>query len=119
MARLHEYWTGEVADGYDIAMLKLDRETDLVLPGLDVYGNVYRPGQVFHAIGWGATRMRVVAKTLQIAQDLFYLNFELCKGFWGNVLENDTMICAGYGQDDTCKGRFGLSLQSRPSQGAV
>lgn len=104
VAHIHEDWTGDVTDGYDIAMLKLDKKAKLQLPVLDVPGSQFSAGRVFTALGWGATTERVVSKKLRIAPDLFYVSQRMCNDSWSGIIPEDIVLCAGYGESDTCYG---------------
>lgn len=101
---MHELWKGETRKGYDIALLKLDREANVTqFPSLAIYDNLLVSGNVLAAIGWGKTRTADIAETLQITTRLQYIGYESCNKLWGGIIK-EGMICAGIEQEDTCKG---------------
>lgn len=108
MEYIHEQWTGNYEDGYDIALLKLDRETDLPIPAYDGRGNRLRDGLILTALGWGITETGFPAKTLQVAERLHYASPKKCKKFLGDIV-NDRIICAGLQDQDTCDGKQSMA----------
>ena len=76
----------------------------LALPVLEVSDNPLQAGLLLSAIGWGKTRTSEIAETLQITTNPYYINPEVCDDFWGDIIRRESTICAGLGQEDTCKG---------------
>ena len=105
---VHPKWTGDVANGYDVAVLKLDRDANLTVPRLGT-GNVpLEKGEYLAAIGWGLTERGVAAKQLQVAMHLAIVGQDKCKRQPQDV-NPSSWICAGGLHEDTCKGYLGCS----------
>ena len=105
---IHHKWTGNVQDGHDVAVLKLDRGTNLMLPRL-VSGNVaLRTRNLLAATGWGATKSGVPSKKLKVATSLALVGQDHCKEQPQGV-DPSSWICAGGMQENTCKGYLGYS----------
>lgn len=110
-------------DGYDIALIKLDRVSDSPLPNLDTLGNLYMPGNVFSALGWGFDSSGSFTDLLQIADMLPFVSTRICnlERYWaGQIMES--MICAGTGEQDTQQGNtffesHGLAYSESCSRG--
>jgi secreted trypsin-like serine protease len=95
----------------DIALLKLDQEADeqpISLPDSEVraYLDKADPDKLFRAIGWGLTNQNpdVFAQELRYV-DLDYVENSQCP--WST---DDTQICAGGQNKDTCRGDSGGPL---------
>ena len=101
---MHPSWTGNVNDGYDVGLLKLDRESNVMLPGIDTHKTPLRAGILLTALGWGRTDSQRIADTLQIAENLYYLDPLRCNEELGDIYK-DHMICSGF-NEDTCNGTF-------------
>ena len=102
-SHVHPKWTGQVDDGFDIAMLKLNREADLTSPQIDKKGTLLIQGDYLSAIGWGTTQKADIADVLQIAQRLVYIPQKTCERVLDLKLK-EHMICAGMLDQDTCRG---------------
>ena len=60
-----------MADGYDIAVLKLDRKAKgLTLPRLGTGDVIITAGDDMAATGWGMTESASIAKQLRVADQL-------------------------------------------------
>ena len=93
-----------MGDGYDIAVLKLDRKAKgLTLPRLGTSGVAITAGDDMAAIGWGMTESTDIAKTLRFADNLPINRQKYCKTP-PNVTDSGSWICAGGRYEDTCKG---------------
>lgn len=95
----------------DIALLKLDQEADeqpISLPDSEVraYLDKADPDKLFRAIGWGLTNQNpdVFAQELRYV-DLDYVENSQCP--WST---DNTQICAGGQNKDTCRGDSGGPL---------
>ena len=105
---MHSSWTGDVNDGYDVGLLKLDRKSNAELPGIDTHETPLRVGLLFTSLGYGATDYQQIADTLQMAEDLYYLPPVRCKEELGDIFK-EHMICSGLLNEDTCRGTKKLS----------
>ena len=65
------------------------------------------------AVGWGATKEKRTARTLQLAAKLPILGTDTCEMILEGTLD-EHMICAGGVGMDTCRGELGC-LSRRPS----
>lgn len=92
-------------DGYDIALIKLDRASDSPNPDLPEQGSRYMFGSDFAALGWGVDASGSLADLLQIADKLRFVPTENCniEEYWGSQI-TESMICAGFGEQDTQRG---------------
>ena len=101
----HESWAGDVKDGYDIALVKLDRNANLTLPSIDIQGGEFREGKLFTALGWGQDETGNHPNSLQIADSLIYVNHRHCEGFLQDAVKKHS-ICAGFSgeNENTCEG---------------
>ena len=102
---IHPKWTGDVADGHDVAVLKLNREANLTLPRLGTGNVVLDRGDYLAATGWGVTKSGVPSKKLQVATHLALVGQDKCKEQPQGV-DAKSWICAGGLQEDTCKGHL-------------
>ena len=101
---IHEDWTGDVGDGYDIAVLKLDRKSKgLKLPRLGTGDITITAGDLLAATGWGMTESTAVAKKLRLAEKLAVIEQKYCKEP-PSATDAGSWICAGGLGEDTCKG---------------
>ena len=102
---IHHMWTGNVGDGYDIAVLKLDRKAKegLVLPRLGTGGTAIVFGEYMAATGWGMIESTSAAKALRVADRLPLLEQKRCEAP-PNVTDAGSWICAGGQGQNICKG---------------
>ena len=98
-----EFWTGDVADGYDIAVVKLKIETNLTLPSIDTQAGEFRSGKLFTALGWGLNKTGKNPNSLQMAENLVYVKHDHCKDFLGDAVKKHS-ICVGLMSENTCRG---------------
>lgn len=109
---IHEKWTGVLEDGYDIALLRLRRESmhaPIQLPPR-LYTLPSNPMLV--ALGWGVQEDQGRPRDLQQATTIEVVRRSICQkdGVWGDVVK-DTMICAfSFEKQDICKGDSGGPL---------
>ena len=113
---IHEDWKGNVADGNDIAVLKLNKKAKgLTLPRLGTGDVDVTAGELLAATGWGMTESTAVAKKLRVTDRLAIVKQQYCK-MPPNVTDSNSWICAGGLGEDTCKGNvsrcFRISYQS-------
>ena len=105
-AILHEKWTGNVADGYDVGLLRLDRASTHVPAGLPTSIDTIRGGQRFVALGWGREDDGD-NDDLQQAASIEFVRNDFCRldEFWGPIIK-DSMLCAfGFdGGQSVCQG---------------
>eukprot|EP00210_Caulerpa_lentillifera_P005401 g5163.t1 len=109
---LHHLWNGDVRDGSDIALCRLDKSAKLPIPDLANIGDAFTKADVFSILGWGRTSSSSrLADVLQIGSSLRYLSQSACNGIqhWAGRI-TESMICAGFGIPDTCRGDSGGPL---------
>lgn len=102
---IHPEWKGDLLEGQDIALIKLDKPYHSLLPDLEARSNVHRSGTVFAALGWGQNSSGSFSDLLQIAAGLVFVAKNICNqdNYWGGQIK-DSMICAGTGEQDTQQG---------------
>ena len=98
-----ESWTGNVEDGYDIAVVKLNKEANLTLPSIDTQEGEFPTGKLFTALGWGLNETGRNPNSLQMADSLVYVKHRSCEDFLGDVVKKHS-ICAGFSNENICKG---------------
>ncbi|CAD7694970.1 unnamed protein product [Ostreobium quekettii] len=109
---LHGNWTGDPANGNDLALLHLrnpSRHEPASLPQ-----GVFKltDGDALVALGWGLQKEGPHAGDLQVAEGIEVTPIGACQneGVWGDVVQ-DSMICAiSFQSQDTCKGDDGSPL---------
>ena len=92
-------------EGYDIAVIELDRKANITLPGFDRQGGEFRDGQLFAAVGWGMTPTGAFPGRLQMSEDLVCLHLRYCEERFDNEIE-EQMICVELMDADTCQGEL-------------
>ena len=111
-------WTGDFADGHDIAVLKLDRKaTNLTLPLLGSGGVPITSGDWMTATGWERTESVDRSKDLRVADELTFAGQERCEDA-PEGSDNTSWICIESLREDTCEGtatasRFAHRRQER------
>ena len=90
-------------DGYDIAVVKLNKKANLPLPSIDTQGDDYRAGTMFTALGWGLDETGKNPNSLKMAENLAYVKQHDCKEFLGDAVKKHS-ICAGDSKKNTCRG---------------
>ena len=102
---IHNDWTGDVINGSDIAVLKLDREAaNLTLPRLGSGDVPLRRGKLLAATGWGRTESADHSHVLRLADRIAVVARKSCKEQPQGV-DEDSWICAGALLQDTCQGQ--------------
>lgn len=101
---VHPEWNGDLLDGYDLALIQLNRASGSPLPDLDTQGSSYTSGSVFSTLGWGFDSSGVFTDRLQIADPLPFVESKICNRTYWNGQIKDSMICAGIGDGDTAEG---------------
>ena len=109
-SHVHRDWNGDVDDGFDIAMLKLNREAELISPQIDKKGVLLSQGDYLSAVGWGTTQKADIADVLQMAQRLVYISRNNCERVLDMKLK-EHMICAGMLDQDTCRGGYRRAIR--------
>ena len=91
---LHDHWTGKTEDGYDVALLKLDRAANLTLPKMHTRGWRSRAREVLIAIDW---KMDSAGKDfyggMKISPEMQVLKHSDCKKHHGHARKGRS-ICA-------------------------
>ena len=102
---LHEKWSGDSHDGYDIAVLKLDEAFDLPVPTLVHETRHFDARQEFTAVGWGRDSNDRKPSRLQMANSLRYLSNDVC-GKRLHFEDSLPIICeqSPHHAQDSCKG---------------
>ena len=114
---LHEDWTGDAADGNDIALMMLStpsKHTPIALPATNL---TLWNGLPVAAIGWGTNEDMTQQDSLHLATRVIIVGNRNCNGpeAWNGTIV-DTMVCAygfGYGLgegQDTCLGKLVLTF---------
>ena len=106
---VHPKWTGSVAHGHDVAVLKLDGDANLTLPRLGSGHIFLNKGDYLAATGWGLNEDGRPANKLQVATHLAVVGQDKCKEIPQGV-DSNSWICAGGLQEDTCRGHLGCHL---------
>ena len=100
-----ELWTGNVDDGYDIAVVKLNKEANLTLPSIATQLGEFRSGKLFTALGWGLDEYGNETNSLRMADNLVYAKRNQCREFLGDTVKEHS-ICAGFSNENTCRGQM-------------
>ena len=107
---VHPSWTGDVNDGFDVGLLKLDREPDSTIPAIDTHSTPLSSGDLLTVLGWGRTETQLTSDSLQMAENLQYMLPVLCEQELGDIfLEH--MICAGLLNENACEGENQCEVQ--------
>ncbi|MFT7801235.1 elastase-1-like [Arapaima gigas] len=113
---IHPNWNpNNVANGYDIALLRLSSEVTLnsyvQLASLPPSGQILPNNNPCYITGWGLTRTGgQLSPTLKQAY-LPIVDYSICSrsDWWGSTVKT-TMVCAGGGSDSGCNGDSGGPL---------
>lgn len=111
---IHRDWDGDVQNGFDIALLILDRQPESEYAEL-MENPPLQPNDRLTAIGFGKTETNTPAEILKKTNDLKYLPNEECVKPWRkelleDLVLNDNMMCAIDDIADTCAGDSGGPL---------
>ncbi|CAD7699372.1 unnamed protein product [Ostreobium quekettii] len=99
---VHPKFTGMAEDGYDIALVKLNSESQNVPVSVATNPDELLNQRKVSALGFGISDDGLPANTLQFTNELIVQENELCKGIWQDVIQ-DSMLCAfGFEGVDTC-----------------
>ena len=90
-------------DGYDIAVVKLNKEANLIEPLFSQQEGEFPEGTLFTALGWGDDGSGNRPNILQMTSKLQYVNEHDCIEFLENSVKNHS-ICVGLEESNTCKG---------------
>ena len=104
-----ESWTGDVNDGYDIAVVRLNEKANLTVPSIDSQEGEFPVGKLFTALGWGLDKDGEHPNSLQMADKLLYTEHEECEELF-EVDIKEHSICAGRLTENTCKGVILVSI---------
>ncbi|CAD7704695.1 unnamed protein product, partial [Ostreobium quekettii] len=103
-------YTGNAEDGYDIALVKLNKESQNEPVSIATNPDELQNQRKVSALGFGISDEGVPADTLQFTNELIVIENVLCKGLWQDVIQ-DSMLCAfGFEGVDTCPGDSGGPL---------
>ncbi|GMH36824.1 hypothetical protein BSKO_04697 [Bryopsis sp. KO-2023] len=101
---VHEGWTGNGDDGNDIALLLLERESTKTPVRLPDASQQLGTSQIVAALGWGRISDKgPLPSTLQVADDLEYVENINCLNVWFQIKDN--MMCAHATSQGTCQGK--------------
>ena len=103
---MHPAWTGDVADGHDVAVLKLDRDANLPLPRLGSDNVPLSSEDDLVSAGWGTTEFDDLANTMRVAERLVAVEQGECKERLRGV-DSDSWICARSLRRNAGKGHRG------------
>ena len=90
-------------DGYDIAVVKLNKEANRSLPSMDIQRGEFRNGKLFAALGWGLSNNGKHPNSLQMTNGLVHVKHHVCKKLLGHSV-NRHSICAGFSRETACEG---------------
>lgn len=120
----HPSFNGQTAAGFDVALLRLDREFSIGASEVAYIANAAtqnqfgRPGSCAMAAGWGATERSAGSNEL-LAVEVPLLGGDQCRGMLGTRITEAAHLCAGYkqGTKDSCQGDSGgpLIVRAGPS----
>ena len=82
-------------DGYDIAVVRLNRESNLTLPSIDKQKGEFHTGKLFTALDWGVNETGKYPNSLQMTGSLVHVERHHCKEFLGHAVKKHS-ICAGF-----------------------
>lgn len=102
---VHYLWDGTTVHGHDVALVKLNRPSDLRLPRI-LETESELSDEVFTALGWGKSNtFGVYHDNLHMVTTLDHFNLEHCNStrLWNGLIKTG-MFCAGSGKGDTCLG---------------
>ena len=104
---LHDSWTGDRLDGYDIAVVELEKEIDLDGPEVADRDVEFNDGQKFATVAWGRVSDTKRARYLQMADNLVYVSPEECREHYDDLSTESPWICAKSAdqEQDSCRGR--------------
>lgn len=100
--RTHESWNGKVLDGFDIAMVKLDREAKFARPLLSRTVNPLLTDVKLATMGWWRNASNEI-DVLQVAQNISYVSNEKCNDFWDGIVK-ENQLCSRLLYTDSCQG---------------
>ena len=103
-----EEWAGDPIFGYDIALLKLNRDASFTTPRLAHEDARPSVGDFLGGLGWGATASGESVTRLQYVSSLRAITHEMCNEQWARLVDKETMVCAGIGPSDACRGMVNL-----------
>ncbi|XP_031423917.1 elastase-1 [Clupea harengus] len=113
---VHPNWnSNSVANGYDIALLRLSSEANLnnyvQLANLPPSGQVLNHNHPCYISGWGRTSTGGNLSAQLKQAYLPVVDHRTCSSgsWWGGTVKN-TMVCAGGGKDSGCQGDSGGPL---------
>eukprot|EP00873_Tetraselmis_striata_P042574 jgi/Tetstr1/462838/TSEL_007788.t1 len=106
----HPNWNGNVGDGFDIALLELDRRSSMDVLELPTDSVQLSDGTRLEIVGWGETESGTLADDLMQA-DVEVFSRERCSSseLYGPRISS-SMVCAGGRGRDSCVGDSGGPL---------
>ncbi|GMH36939.1 hypothetical protein BSKO_04812 [Bryopsis sp. KO-2023] len=113
---VHEEYTREFQDGFDVALVRLSKPSTRQPAALAKSEQQLGPGQFVAAIGWGkTTTFGPLPEVLQVAGELEYVSNRNCQRSWPDL--EDNMLCAFSTSQTTCRGDSGGPLLIPDSNG--
>eukprot|EP00803_Ostreobium_quekettii_P000957 evm.model.scf_12EXC.15 EVM.evm.TU.scf_12EXC.15 scf_12EXC:135630-140885(+) len=112
---MHPMYTGDLLNGYDVALLKLSEASEKSFPVLPEKDDDTLSSENLVVLGWGQQRDGTMADFLQMADEVDIIPPVLCTSSdsWGSFIDPDQMICAmGFQGQDVCTGDGGGPLVS-------
>ena len=108
----HPKWTGDILNGFNIGLIKLNKRAKFKRPTIDEKGISLSYETFLTAAGWGKTEKGKPSTVLRFADELIYVSRKRCQQFFRespkgdeDVTIKDHMICAGLHGMDTCQGK--------------
>mmetsp|Transcript_22843 Transcript_22843/g.54691 ORF Transcript_22843/g.54691 Transcript_22843/m.54691 type:complete len:406 (-) Transcript_22843:151-1368(-) len=110
----HPQWSGSVANGYDVAILTLDRSIDARFANVAMGAADVLHGQRLQVVGFGFhNQFQTASQTLQVGTVDFVPNDE-CRNLFLKEIDREfiggTMMCAFSASTDACMGDSGGPL---------
>ncbi|GMH43534.1 hypothetical protein BSKO_11456 [Bryopsis sp. KO-2023] len=115
---VHPQWNGNPASGADIALIRLERSSTKASAAMPEPGMELTAGQALTAVGWGRVSANGrFSEYLRKADQLPFTPLGQCEQAFRQVTVPEagfhlksTLICAGDGTMDTCRGDSGSPL---------
>ncbi|GMH36820.1 hypothetical protein BSKO_04693 [Bryopsis sp. KO-2023] len=106
---IHESCNGIIEDGFDIALVRLEKPSTKQPALLAESEQILGESQFLATAGWGRTSKRgPLPEVLQFADQVEYVSNENCEGTWPDL--RDDMLCSFSRSQGVCEGDSGGPL---------
>eukprot|EP00210_Caulerpa_lentillifera_P005042 g4815.t1 len=113
VTHFHPLWTGELADGHDIALIEITKRATFDIPAVVAPRHNHQSRQELGTVGWSRTNGGGVlySEGLQVITGLSLTSQEICNSNtnWNGII-TESMICAQSGDSEFCTGNSGSPL---------